>query len=69
MITLDAVNVTQDLAARLICIISDETDYRRRVDAMATALQGRSDVVAKTALLIALASVAPQPARNWARGS
>lgn len=68
MLTLDRVTTTQDLAAKLIHILGEETDYRRRVDAMATALLGRNDLTAKTALLIALASVAPQPPRNSLAG-
>lgn len=65
MITLNQVNVTQHLAARLLHIISEQGDYRRRVDAIASTLLGRDDTTARTALLIALASVSPQPAQNW----
>lgn len=65
MITLQGVTSTQDLAAKLLHIIGEQNDYRRRVDAMSAMLLGRDDTTTKTALLIALASVAPQPPQNW----
>lgn len=52
---------TQDLAGELTRIVSNTTDYRARVDAISDLLRGREDGAAKTALVMALASVAEQP--------
>lgn len=68
MKTSAVVFTTQDLAAQLLHIIGDQADYRRRVDAIASTLHGHEEITAKTALMIALASVAPQPASNWSAG-
>lgn len=61
----DNVVVTQDLALKLLHIIGNQDDYRRRVDAISELLMEHEAPTAKTALLIALASVAPQPLQNW----
>jgi len=62
------VSTTQQLASLLIHIIGTTSDYRSRVDAISCELRGCDDLTARTALLIALASVPNQPLANWSPG-
>lgn len=68
MTTTEQLATTQQLVVKLVQIISLQGDYRRRVDEISAVLIDHEDLTAKTALLIALASVAPQPAANWSPG-